>query len=169
MHDHPNACRLARRRGPACRAGVLALIAACAGLGGCGTVALTALGIGASAGVNHTANGSSSRTFTASAPQVRTASLVALQRMSIAVESIEQRDGTEVIKAKSADRKIEIELEAMNKSTTQMRATAKHNLFVHDAATAKEIVEQTQQALQTRLGGRGGNPAPELVRASSRL
>ncbi|MET0209320.1 MAG: DUF3568 family protein [Burkholderiaceae bacterium] len=137
-------------------------------LGGCASVAMTAVGIGASAGVSHTANALSSRTFTASAPQVRTASLVALQRMGISVESIEQRDGAEVIKARSADRKIEIELEPMNKSTTQMRATAKHNLFVHDAATAKEIVEQTELAIQARVGSRSGG-APEVVRASSRL
>lgn len=143
-----------------------ALLAACVGSSGCASVAMTALGIGASAGVNHTAAGTSSRTFTASAPQVRTASLVALQRMGIAVESIEQRDGAEVIKAKSADRRIEIELESMNRSMTQMRATAKHNLFVHDAATAKEIVEQTDLAIQARVGSRA---APEAVRASSRL
>lgn len=151
------------------------MLVTAAGLSGCGALAMTALGVGASAGVNHTANGISSRTFTATAPQVRTASLVALQRMGIAVESIEQRDGAEVIKAKSADRKIEIELEVMSRSTTQMRATAKHNLFVHDGATAREIVEQTDLAIQARVGDRGdrrnGSAAPtsELVRASNRL
>lgn len=118
-------------------------------LGGCATVAMTALGVGASAGVQHTANGISSRTFTASAAQVRSASLAALSRMSISVKAIDTRDGAEVIRATSADRQIEIEIEAMSKSTTQMRATAKHNLFVHDAATAKEIVEQTERALMT--------------------
>lgn len=152
---------------------VLALAGA-AGLGGCASVAMTAIGVGASAGVNHTANGTSSRTFTVSAPQVRTASLVALQRMGIVVESIEQRDRAEVIKAKSADRKIEIELEVMSKSTTQMRATAKHNMFVHDGATAREIVEQTDLAIQSRLGERSERSRPagtatELVRATNRL
>lgn len=155
--------------------GIAVVMATAAGLSGCGALAMTALGVGASAGVNHTANGISSRTFTATAPQVRTASLVALQRMGIAVESIEQRDGAELIKAKSADRKIEIELESMSRSTTQMRATAKHNMFVHDGATAREIVEQTDLAIQARMGERGerrtgpAGPTTELVRASNRL
>lgn len=149
------------------------ILGASVGLSGCGALAMTALGVGASAGVNHTANGISTRTFTATAPQVRTASLVALQRMAIPVESIEQRDGAEVIKAKSADRRIEVEIEAMSKSTTQIRATAKLNLFVHDGATAKEIVEQTDLAIQSRLGERSdrrarpGGTTTELVRASS--
>jgi len=162
--------RLARRG-----MGLALLLAFGTGLCGCATVAMTALGVGASAGVNHTANSISSRTFTASAPQVRTASLVALQRMGIAVEGIEQRDGNEVIKAKSGERKIEIELEVMSKSSTQMRATAKHNLFVHDGATAREIVEQTELAIQSRVGDRGdrgdrpARPSIELVRTPRSL
>lgn len=116
-------------------------------MGGCETVALTALGVGASAGVNHTANGVSTRTFTAGAPQVRSASLAALNRMGISVVAIDQQGGIEVIRAKSADRQIEVELEPMNKATTQIRASAKHNFFVYDAATAKEIVEQTERAM----------------------
>jgi Protein of unknown function (DUF3568) len=114
---------------------------------GCATVAMTALGVGASAGVNHTANGVSTRTFTAGTPQVRSASLAALNRMGISVTAIDQQGGVEVIRAKSADRQIEVELESMNKATTQMRASAKHNFFVYDAATAKEIVEQTERAM----------------------
>jgi hypothetical protein len=56
-----------------------------------------------------------------------------------------------------------------------MRATAKHNLFVHDGATAREIVEQTDLAIQSRLGERSdrrsrpAGAATELVRASDRL
>lgn len=130
-------------------------------LSGCETVAITALGVGASAGVSHTANSVSYRTFTLPASQVRAASLVALGRMGIGVEAIDRRDGSEFIRARHAERDIEIELEAMSRSTTQMRAVAKRNFFVHDAATAREIVEQTELAIAAaqRVPDRRGRPA----------
>lgn len=138
---------------------------------GCETVALTALGVGASAGVNHTANGVSTRTFTATAAQVRSASLAALNRMGISVTSIDNRDGIEVIRARSAERQIEVELETMNKSTTQMRASAKHNFFVYDAATGREIVEQTERAMTSAPERRAKTSAAaspqQWVRAST--
>lgn len=125
----------------------LLLLIMTAGMAGCEALALTALGVGASAGVTHTASGVSARTFTAPPQRVKAASLVALARMGIQLDGIEPSDGGELIKASSAERDIEIELEAMTKSTTQMRATAKSGLFTYDAATAKEIVEQTEQAM----------------------
>lgn len=127
-------------------------------LGGCETLAITALGVGASAGVTHTANSVSYRTFTLPASQVKVASLVALNRMGIGVAAIDTRDGSEFIRARHAERDIEIELEPMSKSTTQMRAVAKRNFFVHDAATAREIVEQTELAIAAAAQrGRGAD------------
>lgn len=116
-------------------------------LGGCETIALTALGVGASAGVTHTANGVSFRTFTAPAHRVRAASLKALGRMGVKVDAIDRTEAGELIKGTYAERRIEVELEPMSKSTTQLRATAKRNFFVHDAATAREIVDQTARAM----------------------
>ncbi len=116
-------------------------------LGGCETLAITALGVGASAGVTHTASSVSYRTFTLPASQVKAASLVALTRMGIGVTTVDARDGSEFIRARHAERDIEIELEPMSRSTTQMRAVARRNFFVHDAATAREIVEQTELAV----------------------
>lgn len=116
-------------------------------LGGCETIAITALGVGASAGVTHTANGVSFRTFTAPAHRVRAASLTALGRMGVKVDAIDRTEDGELIKGTYAERRIEVELEPMSKSTTQVRATAKRNFFVHDAATAREIVEQTARAM----------------------
>ncbi|WP_428422345.1 hypothetical protein [Methylibium sp.] len=149
---------------------VLALLSVAAGLSGCGALAITALGVGASAGVSHTASGVSYRTFTATAPQVKAASLAALSKMGITVAGIDKTDGGELIKASYADRSIEIELEAMSKSTTQMRASAKRNLFVYDAATAKEIVEQTERAMAAAADKRGkAANANYLVKAASSL
>lgn len=127
---------------------VCALAASALLLAGCETVAITALGVGASAGVSHTAGSIGYRTFTAPSAQVRKASLLALGKMEIAIDGVEPREqGGELIRARSADRSIEIELESMSKATTHMRAAAKRNAFVYDAATAREIIEQTALAL----------------------
>lgn len=138
-------------------------------LAGCETIAITALGVGASAGVSHTANGISTRTFTAPTAQVKAASLTALGRMGIRVESVERGDNGDLIKASSADRSIEIELEPMSKSTTQMRAVAKRALFLYDAATAKEIVVQTERALAAppQRGKVAATAAPVRVAAGA--
>lgn len=125
----------------------LSLGLALAGLGGCASFAMTALGVGASAGVTHTAGAEAARTFTAPAPRVKAASLEALQKMGILVAAIEPIDNGEVIRGSYADRRIAVEVEQMSQTTTQIRASAKHNYFVHDAATAKEIVEQTERAI----------------------
>lgn len=117
------------------------------GLAGCEAVALTALGVGASAGVNRTAEGMSTRTFTAPPQQVKAASLMALSKMGIALDAVEPSEAGERIRASSGDRRIEIELEATTRSTTQMRATAKRGWFGYDGATAREVVAQTEQAM----------------------
>ena len=131
-------------------------------LAGCETIAITALGVGASAGVSHTASSIGYRTFTAPAPRVRVASLAALERMGIRVEKVDRLESSELIIARSADRSIEIELEAMSRNTTQMRAAAKRNAFVYDAATAKEIIEQTAVSLG-QAPRRAQKPAPTLA------
>ncbi|HSV71115.1 MAG TPA: hypothetical protein VLI72_13480 [Methylibium sp.] len=123
-----------------------AVVTACL-LAGCETIAITALGVGASAGVSHTANAITARTFTASNAQVRSASLTALGRMGIVVESIDSTKDGELIKARSVDRRIEVEIEPMSRTTTYVQARAKRNFFVYDAATAKEIILQTELAL----------------------
>lgn len=121
-------------------------------LSACQTLAVTALGIGASAGVMHVTNSEQHRTFTAGPGKVKTAVLAALARMGLEVESVEKRDGIDVVKASGTSLDIRIELEPMSTKTTQLRATAKHNVLVHDAATALEIVEQTEMLLEAPGG-----------------
>jgi hypothetical protein len=125
----------------------LGLVVLTGGLAGCETLAITALGLGASAGVSHQTEGISYRTFTAPSKKVRGASLVALNKMGIAVETTGKTDSGEIIKAATADYAIEIELEAISPTATRMRAVAKRSLFVYDAATAREIIAQTERAL----------------------
>lgn len=79
-------------------------------------------------------------------PRVKGASLKALKRMQIKVASTGKIVNGENIKAKAADREINIELEALSPNTTRMRVTANDGLF-RDSATATEIILQTERFL----------------------
>lgn len=105
------------------------------------------LGVGTGAGVSHTLGGIAYKTFTEPMPKVKKATLVALNRMAIKVRAIEKMEGGEIIKAKAADRDIEIELEAISVNTTRMRATARKSSAVMDSATAVEIIIQTEKVM----------------------
>lgn len=115
-------------------------------LAGCDPLALTALGVGASTGVQHTLNGITYKTFTTPLPQVRTAAMSGLGRMGIRVVSREKREGGEVIKASATERTIEIELDAITPHTTRMRAAVRNGILM-DSATGTEIILQTERAL----------------------
>jgi hypothetical protein len=116
-------------------------------LTGCDPLSLTALGVGAGAGVSHTMNGYTYHTFSDSLPRVKQAALVALNRMSIKVESTEKRGIYETINAKSSGRSIELELEVISPKATRLRSIARKNPFVMDSATAEEVISQTKRAL----------------------
>lgn len=126
---------------------VLVMALVVAQISACESVALTAFGVGASAGVQHSLGGVTYRTFTVPAPRVRSAALTALARMSIKVDSTEQIEGGELIKGSTADRQIEVEVERISASTTRLRAVAKKNALIWDSATATEIIFQTEKLL----------------------
>lgn len=130
-----------------CKRGLLLVLAPLALVAGCEPLAVTAFGVGASTGVSHTLGGITYRTFTAPMPKVRGAMLAALSRMSIKVESSQKIEGGELIKANAADRKIEVELEALTPNTTRMRTVAKQGSMLYDSATAMEIILQTEKVL----------------------
>lgn len=135
-----------------CTAGVASLGLRCALLGGlawltaCAPVALTAIGVGSAAGVQHTMGGITYRTFTAPLPQVRSAAVASLNRMGIRVGKSEKSESGEIIKATANGREIEIELDALTPNTTRMRTTVRNGLFM-DAATGAEIIIQTERVL----------------------
>lgn len=118
----------------------------CLSTAACAPIALTALGVGASTGVSHTLSGISYRTFSEPMPRVKGASLKALQHMQIKVASTGKIDNGTSIKAKAADRDINIELEALSPNTTRIRVTASSGIF-SDSATATEIIMQTERFL----------------------
>jgi hypothetical protein len=114
---------------------------------GCVAVGLTALGVGSAVGVNHTLNGIVYKTFSEPLPKVKRATLTALKQMEIPVDAVEKTKQGEVIKAKAANRLIEVEFEALTPKTTRMRVVADSDGLVKDSATATEIILQTERAL----------------------
>jgi hypothetical protein len=114
---------------------------------GCAAVGLTALGVGAAVGVNHTLNGIVYKTFSEPLPKVKRATLTALKQMEIPVEAVEKTKQGELIKARAANRAIEVEFEALTPKTTRMRVVADSEGLVKDSATATEIILQTERAL----------------------
>ncbi len=127
----------------------LALALGCAILvSACEPVSVTMLGIGAGTGVGHQLGGIVYKTFTEPEAKVKKASLAALKRMAVKVESIGKIENGEIIKATAADRNIEIELESLTPNTTRMRAVARKNGgIIVDSSTAVEIIVQTEKLL----------------------
>lgn len=116
----------------------------------CAPLAITAAGIGGGAVAQHQLNGYAHRTFSEPLPKVCTATLLALKRMSMTPTSTEKVAQGERINAKAGDRNIEIEIEAVTPTTTQLTAVAKRDgSFLVDSSTAIEIVTQIEKAIQT--------------------
>lgn len=118
-------------------------------LQGCAAVALTAGGLAAGVGINHTLSGIAYKTVVSPLPNVRLATLKTLNRMEINVIDENETEQGWQITADAADRDIKIELEQLTPTTTRMRVTAnKENSFLKDSATATEIIAQTVQRLE---------------------
>jgi hypothetical protein len=124
--------------------------AAIALLPGCAAVALTAGGVGLATGVSHTLGGIVYKTFSAPEAKVRRSTVAALGRMQIKVIETTRDGNKELIKARAADREIEIEIESLTPNTTRMTVTAsKENSLLRDSATATEIILQTEKLVGT--------------------
>jgi hypothetical protein len=128
---------------------IAVLITLASQLTACVAAATTAAGMGGSAAISHTVNGITYRTFTTTAPRVKTATISALGRMKIKVvsESKPDKDNVRVITAKSSKRNIEIQIEPISDNTTRMRVIAKNGGIFYDSATADEIIQQTKLQL----------------------
>jgi hypothetical protein len=115
---------------------------------GCATLALTALSIGASTGLNHGLNGLAYKTFAKPLKTVKRASIKALGKMGVTVASKDaDKNGEETILAKTKNRDIEILLEPISRKSTRVRARAITNNYLMDQATATEILIQTERVL----------------------
>jgi len=126
-------------------------VLAAAVLSGCavasGPLGVAVAGAGASAAATHSLNGTAYRTFTAPISEVKEASIAALKGMGIQFESLSFVADGELIVASTPRRAIEIELEPISARTTRIKVTAKNGGILYDAATATEIVVQTEKYL----------------------
>jgi hypothetical protein len=131
-------------------------------LSGCASIAVTLAGLGLGAGTNHYMTSVNYRTFTEPLPTVKQATLTSLVRMKIDLESTERTDTGVLIKAKTTNRDIEIELEEVTANSTRMRTLAHQDgSLLLDAATAAEIIAQTEKTLTPP-------PPPPPVRTARR-
>jgi len=121
------------------------------GTEGCAAVGLTLFGVGAGVsagtGVSYTLDSVAYKTFTASEPELRAATLRTLRRMDIEVKENRATASGRQLVAVAGDRTIEIELDRLTSQTTRMRVNAKHGMFFKDRATATEIIVQAERSL----------------------
>lgn len=126
---------------------IAALSVACVFLSGCESLAVTALGLGASQAMGHTLSGISYRTFTAPITKVKHASVGALKRMGMTLDSFSKTETGEVILARAGRREVQIEIESLTANATRVRVTARDGGFFYDSSTATEIIVQTEKLL----------------------
>ena len=147
----------------------LILLLVCLSLSGCAALAAGLASVGAGFGLDNYVSGTNYRTFTEPLPKVRIATLTALQRMAIKVESTEKTKAGEVMTATTNDRRIEVELEEVTPNATRMRSVAKQRgSILLDQATGHEIVLQTEKILD-RWAAAADHPEPSNPLRSSRL
>lgn len=114
---------------------------------GCEPLALSLIGAGAGTALRYGLDGVAYRTFTAPAPQVKQASLAALERMGMRLTGTGRFEGGDLIYAQSDKRVIEIEIEPISARATRLRIAAKNGSLFYDNATAAELVSQTERLL----------------------
>jgi hypothetical protein len=128
------------------------LALAVAGLGGCAGVGLALFGVGAGisggTGVNYTLDSVAYKTFAASEPELRAATLRTLKRMAIDVTENEATESGRQIMANAGDRTVDIELDRITAKTSRMRVNVKKGWILRDRATAGEIIVQTEKSLE---------------------
>jgi hypothetical protein len=123
------------------------LSAACLLLSGCESLAVTALGLGASQAMGHTLSGISYRTFTAPITKVKNASVGALKHMGMTLDSASKTETGELILARAGRREVQIEIESLTSNATRVRVTARDGGLFYDSSTATEIIVQTEKLL----------------------
>lgn len=118
---------------------------------GCAAIGLSLLSSAAStaagSGVAHTLHGIAYKTFTVPLEGLHKATLITLKRMKFAVTESGKREGGLRTVATAEGLGIVIDLDELTSRTTRMRVTVKKNWLIHDPATAREIILQTDQSL----------------------
>lgn len=145
------------------RAALLAAGCACVLLAACEPLAIGLAGAGVGVALRYNLDNIASRTFTASSDAVKNASLIAIQRMGLTLDTRKTYDSGEVIVARAPNREIEIEVEPITKVATRVRITARTGGIFFDNATAVELVQQTEKILDAGVAAKFTPPAPTLT------
>ena len=119
-------------------------------LQGCAAIALTAGGLAAGQGIDHTLTGITYKTFSAPMNKLRLATLKTLHRLDMKVTDDTKTKEGRIIRATAASRKIEIEFEVLTRRATRMRVIVSKGAILKDSATATEIIIQTAQVLDAQ-------------------
>ncbi len=129
-----------------CTTRALVILVCLGALQGCATVVLSVAGIAAGAGIKHFITGIPSQTISSPIAGTRLATLKALKRMGIFVEKDETSKDGWTIDARVAKREITIDLEAVSRTSTQIRIDVHREKFIYlkDPSIAHEIIAQTR-------------------------
>lgn len=117
------------------RASAAAMVVLTATLYGCDTTSLDGLG---------------NQTFPASAEDVHAAALVALDRLSVAIDKDAKTDTGRWIYAHAPDRSLSVQVAQVATDSTRLSIIANGTTGPGDRATAAEILNQTALALEAR-------------------
>ncbi len=132
------------------RSAKVAFILAClVVLEGCAAAALSIAGLAGGAGLDHTLNGIVTKTYAAPVAGTRLATLQTLKRLGMTIEKNEKQEKGWVIKAKAAERNIDIELEPVSNQATRAQVVVSRVdfVFIKDSSTGNEIVDQISDEL----------------------
>lgn len=116
-------------------------------LQGCAAIALTAGGLAAGQGIDHTLTGITYKTFSTPMNRLRLATLKTLHRLDMKVTDDSKTEDGRRILASAASREIEIEFEILTRRATRMRVIVSKGAILKDSATATEIIIQTAETL----------------------
>jgi hypothetical protein len=86
------------------------------------------------------------RTFAAPIARVKPAVVSTLAQMSMAISSIETRDGHEVVKARKAGSSVEVEFERLGPSSTRIRVVMNTGAS-YDSAGTSGFIQQVGKIL----------------------
>ena len=110
----------------------LAWITAVALLAGCASIGGTA---------------PSTRQFDAPMARVKPAFISALAGMGMSISALEVRGGREILKARKSGSEVEVELEAVSRTTTRAQVGARTGGLLYDDEAAARILRQAEKHL----------------------
>ena len=113
----------------------------------CDPVTMGLVTAGGGVAVNHQMSSTITRTFSSECADVHGALLAALAKMSITVTHSERHKDVEVISGTAGHRDISMRVEPVTRTSTLLEVAVHQDLLTMDGATAREIVSQTEHAL----------------------